>query len=65
MQLRDKKMDFSTFVLMIYRLLIFKDSYLSNILEGKRPKGWSSKDLTESAVRIRVSNIVAARLDKL
>lgn len=38
MQLRDKKMDFSTFVFMIYCLLTFKDSYLSNVLEGKKAK---------------------------
>lgn len=36
MQLKDKKMDFSTFVFMIYCLLIFKDSYLSNVLEGRK-----------------------------
>lgn len=62
MQLRDKKMDFSTFVFMIYCLLVFKDSYLSTVLEGKKPKGWSSQDVTESPIRIRVSNIVAVRL---
>lgn len=55
-------MDFSTFVFMIYGLLIFKDSYLSNMLEGKEPKGASSKDVTESPIRIKVSNIVAVRL---
>lgn len=38
MQLRGKKMDFSTFVFMIHCLLIFKDSYLSNVLKGKKPK---------------------------